>query len=94
MSANALRDQMAAAWGGDAAWFTTGSKVADLVAEAWLPEAAADERARIVWWLRAGIDGPAAVSITPGERALLVYLADVIEQDPERFAEAPTGRAP
>jgi len=34
----ALRDDMARAWGGNAAWFTTGAKVANVVAD-WLREA-------------------------------------------------------
>lgn len=55
-------------------------------------DAAADERARIVWWLRAGLDGPASMSCTPEYLNALSDLADVIEQHPERFADAPTGR--
>lgn len=34
---NALPDEMAEAWGGDAAWLTTGSKVATLVGD-WLAD--------------------------------------------------------
>ena len=33
----ALPDEMAAAWGGDASWLTTGDRVADLVRD-WLRE--------------------------------------------------------
>lgn len=52
-------------------------------------QAAADERARIAWWLRAGAQGPAAPH-TPADyvRAML-DLADVLEQHPERWAQAP-----
>lgn len=92
MSDQTLREQMAEAWGGDAMWLTTGRKVADLVADAWLPEAAADERARIVWWLRAGLNGPAIVNTNATILVALSDLADAIEQHPERFADAPTGR--
>lgn len=91
MSDETLREQMTNAWGGDAAWFTTGRKVADLVADHWLPEAAADERARIVWWLRAGIDGPGCADAS--YRQAIREMADAIEQHPERFADAPTGRS-
>jgi hypothetical protein len=60
-------------------------------ADQWLEQAgAADERARIVWWLRAGLSGPAGVNLMPSEHALVAELADVIEQHPERFADAPT----
>lgn len=58
----------------------------------WQTEAAADERARIVWWLRTGITGPAAMSCTEEYLNALADLADVIEQHPERFADAPTGQ--
>lgn len=37
----ALPDEMAVAWGGDASWLTTGNRVADLVRD-WLNEALAD----------------------------------------------------
>lgn len=55
--------------------------------------AAADERARIVWWLRAGCDGPAAVNTNAETLAHMRALADVIEAHPERFADAPTRRS-
>lgn len=54
-------------------------------------QAAADERARIVWWLRAGVSGPAAVYTKPDYLAAAAELADAIEHHPERFADAPTG---
>jgi hypothetical protein len=50
----------------------------------------AEERARIVWWLRAGVTGPAAVNTPAAYLAAAADLADVIEQHPERFADAPT----
>lgn len=55
---------------------------------------AADERARIVWWLRAGISGPGMVNSTAEYLAAATELADAIEQHPERFAEAPTTGRP
>lgn len=60
---------------------------------AYVEEAAADERARIVWWLRAGVDGPAAVTCSADYLQAIRDMADVIEQHPERFAQAPTGRS-
>lgn len=56
-------------------------------------DAAADERARIVWWLRAGVSGPAGVNEDPAVLATITEMADVIEQHPERFADSPTGRS-
>jgi hypothetical protein len=49
----------------------------------------AEERHRIVWWLRAAVDGPAAVNVNPARLATIREIADVIEQHPERFADAP-----
>lgn len=51
----------------------------------------ADERARIVWWLRAAADGPASVS-RPDEARFAADLADVIDAHPDRFADAPPAR--
>lgn len=53
--------------------------------------AAADERARLAWWLRADASGPAGVN-QPEFREFARELADVLEQHPERWADAPTGR--
>jgi hypothetical protein len=49
----------------------------------------AEERHRIVWWLRAAADGPAAVNVNPARLTTIREIADVIEQHPERFADAP-----
>lgn len=53
------------------------------------PESAErDEDLRIAWWLRAGLDGPAR---TPPEvAAYLTGLAELLEQGPRRWADAPT----
>lgn len=53
----------------------------------------ADERARIVWWLRAACDGPGAVTMGPIYCRVVQDMAHAIEQHPERFADAPTGRS-
>lgn len=50
----------------------------------------ADERARIVWWLRMGVAGPASVNTSYEYLTAVTDLADVIEQHPERFKDAPT----
>lgn len=55
-------------------------------------QAAADERARIVWWLRTGVEGPAAVSTESAYLLAVADLANVIENHPERFAQAPAHR--
>jgi NTP pyrophosphatase (non-canonical NTP hydrolase) len=55
-------------------------------------QAAADERARITWWLRAAADGPGSVNATPEYLKALTEMADAIEQHPERFAAAPPHR--
>lgn len=52
-------------------------------------QGAADERARIVWWLRAVVAGPAAVTTDPTYLAAVTDMADIIERHPERFAQAP-----
>lgn len=51
-----------------------------------------DERARLVWWLRSCAVGPGSVTTTRAYVEAVTDLADVIEQHPERFADAPTGR--
>lgn len=76
-------------WGAMVPWAATvvGPPVTAMTGEQ--AAAAADERARIVWWLRAGITGPGAVNATPDYLAAASELADAIEQHPERFAQAP-----
>lgn len=49
----------------------------------------ATERERIVRWLRTGLRGPASVNASPDELATIERLADVIENHPERFEDAP-----
>jgi hypothetical protein len=51
-----------------------------------------DERARIVWWLRAAAAGVGVVHADPCELATIQNVADAIEEHPERFADAPTGK--
>lgn len=53
-------------------------------------QAAIDERARLAWWLRAGLTGPAAMNASEDYLSAIRDLADVIEQHPERWIEAPT----
>ena len=53
-------------------------------------QAAVNERARIAWWLRAGLTGPAAMNASKDYLAAIADLADVIEQHPERWVEAPS----
>lgn len=52
------------------------------------PEAV-KERARIVWWLRAGLDGPASANASDDYLQAVGDLAHAIEYHPERFAGAP-----
>lgn len=62
--------------------------LAEVISEA----VAGDERARIVWWLRAAAEGPGRVNHSKDYLLAIREMADAIEQHPERFAEAPTGR--
>lgn len=47
------------------------------------------ERLRIAWWIRAGLTGPAVVNVAPHVRDALAELANLLEVDPERWADAP-----
>lgn len=50
---------------------------------------AREERERLAWWLRAGASGPASVSTEPAVLDSMRELATVLEEHPERWAQAP-----
>lgn len=54
--------------------------------------AAADEVARIAWWLRAGLDGPGGINLTEPEAAIIRGLADKLESGERPWEQAPTSR--
>lgn len=53
-------------------------------------QGAADERSRIAWWLRAGLDGPALVNTTEAQAADTLRLVKLLEGTGERWSECPT----